>query len=104
MSDPARSLAPSRQSLLWLSLALLAVLTLVAVLSRPLTPLDETRYVGVAWEMWLRGDFLVPYKNGAPYDHKPPLMIINPPTTCEAPIGSPRNNILNSAPYNGIVL
>ena len=26
MSDPARSLAPSRQSLLWLSLALLAVL------------------------------------------------------------------------------
>ena len=75
MSDPARTLAPSRKSLLWLSLALLAVLTLVAIISRPLTPLDETRYVGVAWEMWLRGDFLVPYKNGAPYDHKPPLMM-----------------------------
>ncbi|MFP5410539.1 MAG: ArnT family glycosyltransferase [Gammaproteobacteria bacterium] len=53
---------------------LLASLTAVALWSRPLTPIDETRYVGVAWEMWLRGDFLVPYKNGAPYDHKPPFL------------------------------
>ncbi len=40
---------------------------------RPLLPIDETRYVAVAWEMWLRGDFLVPYLNGEPYSHKPPL-------------------------------
>jgi 4-amino-4-deoxy-L-arabinose transferase-like glycosyltransferase len=52
---------------LWLALALLALLT------RPLFPMDETRYVAVAWEMWQRGDFLVPYLNGAPYSHKPPL-------------------------------
>ncbi|MHB8915243.1 MAG: ArnT family glycosyltransferase [Thiobacillus sp.] len=45
------------------------------MLSRPITPIDETRYLGVAWEMWLRGDFLVPYKNGEPYSHKPPLMM-----------------------------
>jgi 4-amino-4-deoxy-L-arabinose transferase-like glycosyltransferase len=41
---------------------------------RPLLPVDETRYAAVAWEMWLRGDFLVPFRNGAPYPHKPPLL------------------------------
>ncbi|MFN3751796.1 MAG: ArnT family glycosyltransferase [Thiobacillus sp.] len=54
--------------------ALLVLLALTAIATRPLTPIDETRYVSVAWEMWLRGDFLVPFKNGAPYDHKPPLL------------------------------
>ena len=61
--------------LLLIALALLMVLTGVAIVSRPITPIDETRYVGVAWEMWLRGDFLVPHKNGEPYSHKPPLMM-----------------------------
>ena len=42
--------------------------------ARPLLPPDETRYVAVAWEMWLRGDFLVPHLNGLPYSHKPPLL------------------------------
>jgi 4-amino-4-deoxy-L-arabinose transferase-like glycosyltransferase len=60
--------------LLLLSLLLLAALTAVALLTRPLIPIDETRYVSVAWEMWLRGDFLVPFKNGEPYSHKPPFM------------------------------
>ncbi|MEE9342134.1 MAG: glycosyltransferase family 39 protein [Gammaproteobacteria bacterium] len=40
---------------------------------RPLLAVDETRYLSVAWEMWLRNDFLVPYLNGEPYSHKPPL-------------------------------
>jgi 4-amino-4-deoxy-L-arabinose transferase-like glycosyltransferase len=52
---------------LWLALGVLALFT------RPLFPMDETRYVAVAWEMWQRGDFLVPYLNGEPYSHKPPL-------------------------------
>jgi len=58
-------------------LALLAGWALCAVVSiwlRPLWPVDETRYASVAWEMWLRGDFLVPYVNGEPYSHKPPLL------------------------------
>ena len=59
---------------LLLSLLLLAALTAVALLTRPLMPIDETRYVSAAWEMWLRGDFLVPFKNGEPYSHKPPFM------------------------------
>lgn len=46
----------------------------VAVATRPLLAVDETRYVTVAWEMWSRGDLLVPRLNGAPYSHKPPLL------------------------------
>jgi len=62
------------RGLLLLSLLLLAVLTAAAILTRPLIPIDETRYVSAAWEMWLRGDFLVPFKNGAPYSDKPPFL------------------------------
>ncbi len=54
--------------LLWL------VMTVPLLMIRPLWPIIETRYVSVAWEMWLRHDFLVPYLNGAPYSHKPPLL------------------------------
>ena len=61
--------------MLLLAMAMLLLLTAVAMLARPITPIDETRYVGVAWEMWLRGDFLVPFKNGEQYSHKPPLMM-----------------------------
>jgi 4-amino-4-deoxy-L-arabinose transferase-like glycosyltransferase len=56
----------------WILLILLPGLW--ALLARPLTPLEETRAAGVAWEMWLRGDFLVPHMNGMPYSHKPPLL------------------------------
>jgi len=72
--NPRHNPDSSGRSLLLLSLLLLAVLAAVALLTRPLTPIDETRYVSVAWEMWLRGDFLVPFKNGAPYSDKPPFM------------------------------
>ncbi|MFQ5755003.1 MAG: ArnT family glycosyltransferase [Acidiferrobacterales bacterium] len=50
------------------------VLVLAAYAVRGPLPIDETRYLSVAWEMWLRGDFLVPYLNGVPYPHKPPLL------------------------------
>jgi len=55
-------------------LGLWAVLAAVTLLTRPLLPVDETRYLAVAWEMWLRQDFLVPYLNGETYSHKPPLL------------------------------
>jgi hypothetical protein len=51
-----------------------AIGLLIALLVRPLLPSDETRYVSAAWEMWSRGDFLVPHLNGETYSHKPPLM------------------------------
>lgn len=56
---------------------LIACVVLLAALQlwlRPLLPVDETRYLSVAWEMWLRGDFLVPHLNGEAYHHKPPLL------------------------------
>ena len=51
-----------------------AVLLLPHLLLRPPVPVDETRYLTVAWEMWSTGDWLVPQLNGTPYSHKPPLL------------------------------
>lgn len=51
-----------------------AALVGVSLLTRSYVPIDETRYVSVAWEMWLRGDFLVPHLNGEIYSQKPPLL------------------------------
>lgn len=66
--------APARDPWLVIFLAAWAVLAVASIWLRPLWPVDETRYASVAWEMWLRGDFLVPYINGEPYSHKPPLL------------------------------
>jgi len=55
-------------ALLWL--AFLAA----TLLGRPLLPIDETRYLSVAWEMWRDHSFLVPRLEGVPYSHKPPLL------------------------------
>lgn len=58
-------------------LAVLAGVLLMHGLSlglRPLMPVDETRYLGVAWEMWRDHSFLVPLRNGAIYTDKPPLL------------------------------
>jgi 4-amino-4-deoxy-L-arabinose transferase-like glycosyltransferase len=54
--------------LLWL------LLVLVSLATRPLIPIDETRYLTVTWEMWIQNDFLVPHLNGDTYSHKPPLL------------------------------
>jgi 4-amino-4-deoxy-L-arabinose transferase-like glycosyltransferase len=56
------------------AILLWTVTVAVGLAVRPPLPVDETRYLAVAWEMWQRGDFLVPYINGIPYHHKPPLL------------------------------
>ncbi len=58
----------------WALLAGWAAFAIASIWLRPLWPVDETRYASVAWEMWLRGDYLVPHINGEPYSHKPPLL------------------------------
>jgi len=63
----------ARDVLGWVVLWL--VLIIVAVATRPLLPLIETRSLAVAWEMWRAGEFLVPQLNGEPYSHKPPLLL-----------------------------
>lgn len=64
--------ATARNALLLTGLWLLLIAT--SFTTRSYFPVDETRYVSVAWEMWLRGDFIVPHLNGAPYSQKPPLL------------------------------
>lgn len=57
------------------SLALLIFAALWACLAAtfPAFPVDETRYLTVAWEM-RHGNWILPTLNGEPYSHKPPLL------------------------------
>ena len=55
-------------------IALWLALVIIALFCRPPLPVDETRYLSVAWEMWQSHQFLVPHINGLPYSHKPPLL------------------------------
>lgn len=76
------SLTPNRPDQTALSartLGLLAVglalgFTILLPLLRPVLPVDETRYLSVAWEMQRDGTFIVPHLNGNIYGHKPPLL------------------------------
>jgi 4-amino-4-deoxy-L-arabinose transferase-like glycosyltransferase len=53
---------------------LVALVAVTGLFTRPLMAIDETRYAAVALEMLQRNDWLVPYLNGEPYSHKPPLL------------------------------
>ena len=64
----SRALHPVAWAALWL------ILVVAALTTRPLLPIDETRYLAVAWEMWTSGDRVVPHLNGLPYSDKPPLL------------------------------
>ena len=57
-----------------LPLLLILLMSLCATVALPITPIDETRYVSAAWEMWNNHSFLVPYLNGEAYSHKPPML------------------------------
>ena len=54
--------------------AIAAFLLAISIAGRHYIPPDETRYLSVAWDMWLHHDFLVPHLNQLPYSHKPPLL------------------------------
>lgn len=58
---------------MWLTTLIWCALVAAALILRPLLPIDETRYITVAWEMWSNADFIVPTLNGELYSHKPPL-------------------------------
>jgi len=59
---------------LLIPMLLLTLLIVVISYLKPFLIIDETRYIGVAWEMFNSGNYLVPTLNGVPYDHKPPLL------------------------------
>jgi 4-amino-4-deoxy-L-arabinose transferase-like glycosyltransferase len=54
---------------LWWLLLLLPIAVFL-----PALPIDETRYLSVAWEMRVHGDFLLLHLNGEPYSDKGPLL------------------------------
>jgi 4-amino-4-deoxy-L-arabinose transferase-like glycosyltransferase len=74
-SSAAGAAAPQAWRVLLEHPLFLGVLLLAPVvfLLQPL-PIDETRYLAVAWEMRQTGEFLVPHLNGALYSQKPPLL------------------------------
>lgn len=47
------------------------MLVAASLFGRSPWPTDETRLLAVAWEMWARGDFLLPTLNGAPWPQAP---------------------------------
>ncbi|HEY3520815.1 MAG TPA: glycosyltransferase family 39 protein [Rhodanobacteraceae bacterium] len=71
MNDLASN--PSR-STEWRWLALWLVLLLPLALTFPPIPIDETRYLTAAWEMFNSGQWLVPTVDGAWYSDKSPLL------------------------------
>jgi len=68
MTLDLRRLALPLAGLFWLAL----MASVIAV--RPITPVDETRYLTVAWEMHQSGNLLQLRLNGELYGHKPPLL------------------------------
>lgn len=57
-----------------LSFAICGMLCIAGLSSRPLFPVDETRYLSVAWEMLQNHNFILPTLNFEPYHHKPPVL------------------------------
>ena len=64
----------SYRAMLALAAAVFGVSMVTFVLLRPLLPVDETRYLSVAWDMWQGSSKFVPRLNGELYSHKPPLL------------------------------
>lgn len=61
-------------STLWYSILILVAIMIAVDLTRPLLPIDETRYLTVAWEYHLRKAWILPTLNFEPYSHKPPML------------------------------
>lgn len=58
----------------WLWLCLWCALLLPLAVLFPPIPIDETRYLTTAWDMYRSGQWLVPMVNGTWYSDKPPLL------------------------------
>jgi len=51
-----------------------AVFIAIQTTLMPLLPVDETRYMTVAWEMFHNKSWILPTLNYEPYSHKPPML------------------------------
>ena len=75
---PARR---ARPSIRWIGvkaaaacIGLWLLLFTASLFARSVWPVDETRGLAVAWEMWTRGEIVLPYLNGDLYARQPPLL------------------------------
>ncbi len=59
---------------LWPWLPLWLLLALLAIFAHGPMPMHSTRTLGVAWDMWQHGSWIVPVLNGVPYSDKAPLI------------------------------
>lgn len=59
---------------LWPWLPLWIAFASIAIFQHGPMPMYSTRTLAVAWEMWHRHSFVVPYLNGRPYSDKSPLL------------------------------
>ncbi|HYA39207.1 MAG TPA: glycosyltransferase family 39 protein [Candidatus Methylomirabilis sp.] len=50
------------------------LLIMASLFARSVWPVDETRMLTVAWEMWTRSEFVLPSLNGELYARQPPLI------------------------------
>ncbi len=57
-----------------LPIFIISVAGIMFILFAPYFPIDETRYISVAWDMRLYHSFIVPLLNGISYSHKPPFL------------------------------
>lgn len=60
----------------WATCALFLLIAAFGVWFRPAISIGETRYLTVAWNMWLTNNHLVPHLDGAAYGDKPPVLFI----------------------------
>ena len=74
MNNPDPNASRATRLLEWRWLALWFVLLLPLAVLFPPIPIDETRYLTAAWEMFNSGQWLVPTVNGAWYSDKSPLL------------------------------
>ena len=81
--SPAAAIPLRRKKIspLWISLKAMSVysglwllLVLASLFARSAWPVDETRVLAVAWEMWTRNELVLPYLNGELYAHQAPLL------------------------------
>ena len=73
-NSATQTVAPGWRALVEHPLFLGALLLVPVLFLLPPLPIDETRYLAVAWEMRQTGEFLVPHLNGDLYSQKPPLL------------------------------
>jgi 4-amino-4-deoxy-L-arabinose transferase-like glycosyltransferase len=81
-TPPVQNKIPLKSTAWWVGmkvmgtcLGLWLLLIAASLFARSIWPVDETRVLGVAWEMWTRNEIVLPSLNGELIARHPPLMM-----------------------------